>query len=399
MLSLKWIRENQNILKENLKRRNYDFNLNEIISLDIEWRNSLQQLEKLRHDQKKCEIENAKQIKLQIQNKEKEVLNLKSQLDDHLYSIPNILMNDVPLGKCADDNIEIRQWGKKPKIDHPLHHDDILQKIGCYEKEKAVAISGSRFVILNGILAKFERVLKNWLLEEAIKAEYVEYSVPNLALHQAGKNAAQLPKFENDLFMLNKHFLIPTSEVILVNLIANQVVKDLPLLLTACTACFRKESGSLGKDTKGLIRLHQFEKVELVAVTTQENSEKMHQNMLASIENLLQKLNLHYRVMLLCSEDTGFHSAKTFDVEVWMPGQNRYVEISSCSNCTNFQSRRMKSYYKNNDDKILVHTLNGSALPIGRLLAAILENFQFKDGISVPSVLESMLGHDKIYFS
>jgi seryl-tRNA synthetase len=314
------------------------------------------------------------------------------KVTEALEVIPNLLADDVPIGKDENDNIEIKVVGKKPEFKFtPKQHFDLGEELGLLDFEQAAKISGSRFAILKGQLSRLERALANFMLDNAANHGYVEHTVPYLVKADALYGTSQLPKFEEDLFKTtDNRYLIPTAEVSLTNLVREKILnaEELPLRLTSYTPCFRSEAGSAGKDTRGLIRQHQFSKVELVSITKPEDSKAEHERMLSIAESVLQALCLHYRVVLLCSGDTGFGSQKTYDIEVWLPGQNAFREISSCSNCGDFQARRMNARYRAEDGNEFVHTLNGSALAVGRTIVAILENYQNEDGTtSVPEKL------------
>ncbi len=350
------------------------------------------------------EIEKSKEIKQKIaslkEQKEEESKDISIELvDEILYSFPNILDDDVPEGKGEEDNVEVKRYGQIPSFSFkPKEHYEIGENLGLMDSKQAAKMSGSRFTILKGSLAKLERALSQFMLDiHTQEFGYEEVSVPLLVRDEAMFGSGQLPKFSEDSFQTtNGYRLIPTSEVSLVNL-ANDVIidkKDLPLRYTACTPCFRSEAGSAGRDTRGMIRQHQFWKVELVSLVAQEESERELERMRNCAEEILKRLELPYRIVLLCSADTGFCARKTYDFEVWLPGQNKYREISSCSNCGDFQSRRLKARYKNdNGENIYLHTLNGSGVAVGRALIAILENYQNQDGsVNIPRQLIPYMG-------
>jgi seryl-tRNA synthetase len=321
------------------------------------------------------------------------------ELEDALMRIPNLLADDVPNGADENANQEIRIWGKKPEVVGAKEHFDLGEQLGMMDFETATKISGSRFVLLSSHLARLERALANFMLDiHTHEFGYTECNPPVLVKANALRGTGQLPKFEEDLFKTtNDYYLIPTAEVSLTNIVADSIIEEsyLPRRFTAWTPCFRSEAGSAGKDTRGMIRQHQFSKVELVSIVKPEDSVAEHERMTNAAETILQRLGLHYRVMLLCAGDTGFGARKTYDIEVWLPGQNRFREISSCSNCGDFQARRMKARYRKSGEKspVLVHTLNGSGLAVGRTLVAILENYQQPDGsIKVPEALVPYMG-------
>ena len=320
-------------------------------------------------------------------------------LDEALAKIPNLLAEDVPAGADETGNKELRVVGSKPAISNPKQHFELGEALGMMDFERAAKLSGARFVVLRGLLAKLERALGAFMLDlHTNEFGYTEHQVPYLVKDTALFGTGQLPKFSEDLFKTTgEHWLIPTSEVSLTNLVAGEIIDaaQLPMRLTALTPCFRSEAGSAGRDTRGMIRQHQFSKVELVGITTPEQSEVEHERMLGCAEEVLKRLGLPYRVMLLCAGDTGFGARKTYDIEVWLPGQDAYREISSISNCGDFQARRMKARTRaaGEKDTRFVHTLNGSGLAVGRTLVAVLANYQQADGsITVPEVLVSYMG-------
>ncbi|MCX8514885.1 MAG: serine--tRNA ligase [Burkholderiales bacterium] len=333
--------------------------------------------------------------------------NLQLELSNWLYSIPNILDESVPVGTDETNNIEVRKFGTPRNFsfdikDHVELGFDLNKSI---DFETAAKISGARFVILRNKIAKLHRALAQFMLDTHVQEHgYTEMYVPYLVNAKAALGTGNLPKFEDDLFKTVRNnenmYLIPTAEIPLTNIVADCILKenDLPLKFVAHTPCFRSEAGSYGRDTKGMIRMHQFDKVEMVQIVKPEDSFATLEKMTQHAENILKKLNLPYRVIVLCSGDTGFSSAKTYDIEVWLPSQNTYREISSCSNMTNYQTRRIQARYKNaNGKNELVHSLNGSGLAVGRTLIAIIENYQNEDGsITIPEVLVPYVGFDKI---
>ena len=320
-------------------------------------------------------------------------------LDEALSAIPNILADDVPNGADENSNVELRVVGAKPTITNPKDHVALGEGLGLMDFEGAAKLSGARFVVLKGALAKMERALAAFMLDiHTNEFGYTEHQVPFLVKDAALYGTGQLPKFSEDLFKTTgEHWLIPTSEVSLTNLVANEILEEtsLPRRMTAFTPCFRSEAGSAGRDTRGMIRQHQFSKVEMVSITTPEQSSAEHERMLGAAEEVLKRLGLHYRVVALCAGDTGFSARKTYDIEVWLPAQDTFREISSCSNCGDFQARRMKARYRAAGAKEtqFVHTLNGSGLAVGRTLVAVLENYQQPDGsIKIPPVLVPYMG-------
>jgi seryl-tRNA synthetase len=415
MLDIKWIRENPELFDEALKKRKLEPLADQIIKLDTEKRHSIAQIQELqqqRNNQAKMlgqikdktgtEFQKAKEEAGEI-NKKLDELNAQSDSDKKLEAIletlPNIIGEEVPLGEDERHNKIIRTVGIIPDIANPKEHFELGENLGLMDFEQTAKISGSRFVTLTGGLARLERALASFMLDIHTKEfDYLEVSPPALVRPSAMYNTGQLPNLEEESFVTtNDYRLIPTAEVSLTNLVADKIIarEELPIRFTAYTPCFRSEAGSAGKDTRGMIRVHQFNKVEMVSITTPDESEAEHQRMLSAAETILQRLKLPYRVMLLCSGDTGFCSKKTFDLEVWLPGQNQYREISSVSNCSDFQARRLKARYKEfgASETTLVHTLNGSGLAVGRTLIAVLENYQNQDGsIRVPDVLVPYMG-------
>jgi seryl-tRNA synthetase len=323
---------------------------------------------------------------------------------DFLLNVPNIPNASVPVGKDETENLEVRKWGEPRKFDFiPLNHWDIGEKLGIIDFETGAKIAGARFTLMKGAGARLERALMNFMLDLHTSKGYTEVFPPLLVNRESMTGTGQLPKFEMDLFRVAdpELYLIPTAEVPVTNIHRDEILREelLPLYYTAYTPCFRREAGSYGKDVRGLIRQHQFNKVELVKFSRPEDSHAELESLTADAESILQLLGLPYRVVLLCTGDMGFSSAKTYDIEVWLPGQDRYREISSCSNFEDFQARRANIRFKREGKKgtEYVHTLNGSGLAIGRTLVAILENYQNADGsVSVPDVLKKYMGTDVI---
>jgi seryl-tRNA synthetase len=333
-------------------------------------------------------------LKQQIQSGEDTLRELAADLDARLAEIPNVLADDVSDGADESANVELRRWGEPRRFEFaPKEHDDLGARLGM-DFARAAKLSGARFVTLFGPLARLERALAAFMLDvQTTEHGYTEVAVPLLVRDRVLFGTGQLPKFAEDQFRTTTgHWLIPTAEVALTNLVADEILdaEALPLRYTAWTPCFRSEAGSAGKDTKGMVRQHQFTKVELVSIVRPEESDAEHERMTACAEAILRRLELPYRVVVLCSGDTGFAARKTYDIEVWLPGQGRYREISSCSNCGDFQARRMRARFraKGERETRFVHTLNGSGLAVGRTLIAILENFQQVDGsVVLPEVL------------
>ncbi len=339
------------------------------------------------------EISQVENLKNKI-NSLKELENIKeNELNSILTRLPNIPNKSVPNGKNENDNSFYRDWGSKPIFNFkPKFHYELGENMGLINFDAATKLSGSRFVVLKNQISKLERSIYSFMLDKHTEENgYIEYSVPFLVKEESLFGTGQLPKFGDDLFTAGEnHWLIPTAEVPLTNLVRDQIlnINQLPIRATSLTPCFRSEAGAAGKDTRGMLRQHQFSKVELVSIVEPEYSEKELERMLTSAESILKDLNLHYRVMTLCTGDMGFSANKTYDIEVWLPGEGAYREISSCSNCDDFQARRMNTRYKKDDKNIYVHTLNGSGLAVGRTLISILENYQMEDGnVEIPEVL------------
>ncbi len=346
-------------------------------------------------------LESMDRIKRQLADNEQALTALQAEFNDLLMGLPNIPDVSVPDGKNEDENVELRKWGTPRSADGARDHADLGEALGQMDFAAAARLTGSRFVILRGQLARLQRALTQFMLDvHTTEHGYEELYVPYIVNAASLRGTGQLPKFGEDLFALKGEqdwFLIPTAEVPITNLLRDEIVDvdSLPRKWVAHTPCFRSEAGSAGRDTKGMIRQHQFEKVELVQATRPEDSAQAHEELTAHAEAILQKLELPYRVVALCAGDLGFSAAKTYDIEVWLPSQNRYREISSCSNFGDFQARRMQARYRNPATKKteLLHTLNGSALAVGRTLVAILENYQNTDGsIAVPFALRGYIG-------
>ncbi len=325
-------------------------------------------------------------------------IELKQQLENILASLPNIPAPDVPAGADEDDNVEVRRWGQPFSIANPKNHADLGEATGLLDFEAAVRMSGARFSVLKGPLARLERALGQFMLDmQTLEHGYLEVSPPLLVNDAAAYGTDKLPKFAEDLFQTTDgRWLIPTAEVPLTSLVMDQIVpeEELPLRFTALTPCFRSEAGASGRDTRGMIRQHQFYKVEMVSIVAPEASEAEHERMVGCAEAILKRLELPFRTMLLCTGDMGFGARKTYDLEVWLPSQGKYREISSCSNCGDFQARRMDARAKKAGEKgtRFVHTLNGSGLAVGRTLVAIMENYQDEDGrIAIPQALHSYM--------
>ncbi len=410
MHNINFIRENPILFDNLMKQRGENISSKKILEIDAEKRNT-QTIHQSLLAEKNLLSKTIGQLKSKKQDSSKElkhVENLKNKIsslkeletlkDEELYSIlsrlPNIPDESIPIGNNENDNILYKDWGNKPKFTfNPKKHFEVGENINLMNFDIASKLSGSRFVVLKGQLSRLERAITNFMLDKhTAENGYTEMNVPILVKNNALFGTGQLPKFSEDLFTAgDEHWLIPTAEVPLTNLVADQIlnINSLPMRVTSYTPCFRSEAGAAGKDTRGMLRQHQFTKVELVSIVEPEQSDAELERMLKSAESILQDLEIHYRVMILCSGDMGFAAKKTYDIEVWLPGENNYREISSCSNCGDFQARRMNAKYKKNEKNVFVHTLNGSGLAVGRTLIAILENYQTADGnVKIPNVLQ-----------
>ena len=415
MHNIKYIRQNLDEFKIKIRDRNTQINFDELISLDEENRKLIQEKENFEKEKKiiskskdKTMFEKSKKISNNINELSDKQKIIKSKLDNILSTIPNIALKDVPVGKDESSNKVIEIKGEIKKFDFkPLSHYELGEKLNMLDFDLAAKTTGSRFVFVKKDLATLERAISNFMIDTHTQINgYTEISPPLIANSETMYGTGQLPKFESDQFELklensDRKFLIPTAEVILTNMFKNQILnqKDLPIRLVASTPCFRKEAGSYGKDTKGMIRQHQFNKVELVSIVENSNCEEELERMTNCATMILDKLNLPYRKVILSSGDMGFSAEKTYDIEVWLPSENTYREISSCSSCGIFQSTRMKSRYKNDKKEIMYPgTLNGSGLAVGRTLIAIMENYQNKDlSINIPNVLKPYMNNiDKI---
>ena len=420
MLDLKFMRENKEQVEKWLKQRGSDLTLDEFVKLDEERREILGEVETLKNKRnnesaeiarlKKAKEDASELIKAmgEVSAKIKELDEKLAEVDEKIkyiqMTIPNKLSDTTPIGKDEDENVEIRRWGEPRKFDfEPKSHWEIGEQLGILDFERGSKLSGSRFVLYRGGAARVERALINFMLDlHTEKHGYTEHITPFLVNREICEGTGQLPKFEEDMYRTDDDmFLISTSEITMTNIHRKEILdeKDLPKYYTAYSPCFRREAGSYGKDVKGIIRVHQFNKVEMVKLATPETSYDELEKMVDNAEDVLRILGLPYRVISLCSGDIGFGSAKTYDVEVWLPSQNKYREISSCSNCEDFQARRMGLKYRPNgsNKSEFVHTLNGSGLAVGRTLVAIMENYQQEDGsFLIPDALVPYMNGVKV---
>jgi seryl-tRNA synthetase len=417
MYDIKWIREHPGSFDRGLKRRGLQPLSKKLMALDGKRRAAITKFEQAqaRRNTASKEIGDAKkakddakantlmaevaELKTSLARMEEEQKTLAAELDAELAQVPNMPLDDVPDGTDASANVEHHVFGKKRDYAFkPRQHFELGEALGQMDFELAAKLSGARFVVLQKGLARLERALGQFMLDVHTSKEhgYTEVNPPILVREEVMFGTAQLPKFGDDQFQTtNAYWLIPTAEVPLTNLVRESIIEEaqLPMRLTACTPCFRAEAGAAGKDTRGMMRQHQFTKVELVSITTPEKSKEEHVRMLSCAEEVLKKLELHYRVVTLCTGDMGFAAQKTYDIEVWLPGQNAYREISSCSNCGEFQARRMNARFRTKDGVRYVHTLNGSGVAVGRALIAVMETYQQdNDSIAVPSALAPYMG-------
>ena len=412
MHNLKEIRKDFDNFKRLLEKRNVDIDLDHLKKLDEKNRDLIQKKENYEKEKKeiskskdKTLFKKSKEISSQIDQISQQQNKIKNELETILLSIPNLPHSDVPIGKDENDNVEIFKSGTITKFDFkPKSHYELGENLQMLDFDLATRTTGSRFVFVKNKLALLERALSNFMLDKhIIENGYQEISPPLIASESSMYGTGQLPKFENDQFEIKleeesgRKFLIPTAEVILTNIVKDKIleVKDLPMRFVASTPCFRKEAGSYGKDTKGMIRQHQFYKVEMVSIVEKEKCLEELERMTDCATGILDDLELPYRKVILCTGDMGFSAEKTYDIEVWLPSENKYREISSCSSCSSFQAIRMKTRYKNiNKETLNVGTLNGSGLAVGRTLVAILENYQQKNGsIIVPEKLRPYMNN------
>lgn len=421
MLDIKFVRENLEQVEQAVLTRGSDADFKAFSEDEKKRREILQKIEKMRNERNTVSdkiarmkkagedvqpvIDEMKEVSADIKELDRELSDTEGRIHDFLICLPNIPHPDVPAGKDEEDNELVRRIGTVPEFDFEIKpHWELGERLGVLDFQRASKIAGARFPLYMGQGAAMERALINFMLDIHVKEHgYTETLPPFIVNSKSLTGTGQLPKFKEDLFKLEgwDYYMIPTSEVPMANIYADETLQegDLPIRFAAYTPCFRSEAGSYGKDTKGLIRQHQFNKVELVKYTTPETSYDELEALLANAEEILKRLGLPYRVVTLCTGDIGFSAAKTYDIEVWMPGQSKYREISSCSNCESFQARRAGIKFKRKERKRaeFAHTLNGSGLAVGRTFAAILENFQQEDGsVTIPAALQPYMGGDKI---
>jgi seryl-tRNA synthetase len=425
MLDLNFVRDNLSVVEEKLRQRGMDpaVLLKDFRELDTQRRQAIADVETMQARRNRtseevaklkkagqdasAQIAETKELREQIPQKEKAAQEFEARLREILLSIPNLPQESVPVGKSSDDNVEVRRWGAPPQFDFtPKPHWDLGEQLGILDFERAAKISGARFAVYWDMGAKLERALANFMLDLHTREHgYTEVLPPYLVNSDSMQGTGQLPKFAADLFRVphgeKDLWLIPTAEVPVTNLYRDEVLDAarLPVSLTAYTPCFRSEAGSYGKDVRGIIRQHQFQKVELVKFSRPEESNDQLEKLTRNAEEVLQKLGLHYRTVALCTGDMGFSSAKTYDIEVWLPGQQLFREISSCSNFESFQARRANIRYRpeGKNKSEFLHTLNGSGLAVGRTWVAIVENYQQADGsVMIPPALQPYVGAERI---
>ncbi|MBZ2175423.1 serine--tRNA ligase [Schnuerera sp. xch1] len=422
MLDIKRIRNNSNEVKTGLEKRHGDFPIDRVLKLDENRRSLLTEMEQMKAKQNSVSkeipklkkegkdissiLEEMRELSDKVKKMDEQIKEIDSELRDELLHIPNVPHESVVEGESDEDNVEIRKWGEPTEFDFDAKaHWDIGTDLDILDFERASKLTGARFSLFKGAGALLERALINFMIDlHAVDHGFTEMLTPFMVNRESMTGTGQLPKFENDMFHLpsKDYFLVPTAEVPLTNFYRDEILDEemLPIYLTAYTPCFRQEAGSAGRDTRGLIRNHQFDKVELVKFSLPENSYDELESLTNNAEEVLQRLGLPYRVVILSTGDLGFSAAKTYDIEVWMPSYGRYVEISSCSNFEDYQARRANIRYRKKDNKKVeyVHTLNGSGLAVGRTLAALIENYQQEDGsVTIPEVLKPyMRGLEKI---
>ncbi|MFQ6616140.1 MAG: serine--tRNA ligase [Fidelibacterota bacterium] len=415
MLSLRYIRKHQDRVKLAVSQRGESVDVDRILELDLEIRNRLKEVEELRAEKNRASeeiselkkekknahslISDMRTLSATIKEKEGGLDALEGDLDKLLVWVPNIPHETVPVGKDEKANVEVRKWGDPPEFDYdPLDHLQLGQSLGVFDFERASKLSGSGFPLYTGKGATLERALINFMLDHHVQRGYREVSPPFLALRPATEATGQLPKLEDDMYRVDQDdlFLIPTAEVPLTNIHREEVLdaQDLPIRYVAYTPCFRREAGSYGRETRGLLRVHQFNKVELVEFVRPEGSYDDLETLTADAESVLQALGLHYRVVLLSTGDLSFAAAKCYDLEVWAPGEKRWLEVSSCSNYESFQARRANIRFRGEEGKLhYLHTLNGSGVATARLMVALLESYQTEEGtVMIPEVIQPYMG-------
>ncbi|MAV63835.1 MAG: serine--tRNA ligase [Candidatus Marinimicrobia bacterium] len=420
MISLKFIRENKELVQETLKSKKVSFDLDELLDKDSEWRtlvkkcddlksirnSTSKEIAKLKADKINCddEISSMKEVSIQIKDIDSNIESLIHDINNRLLFIPNIVNKNVPIGKTEEDNVVISENGQKPSFDFEIKdHFQIMKKLNMLDMKRGSKISGSGFPLFVGLGAKFERSIISFMIDNHVNNGYIELFPPFLANEKTTLTTGQLPKFKDDMYYIDKDklYCISTAEVPITSFYRDEVLseEDLPSKFVAYSACFRREAGSYGKDTKGLLRVHQFNKVELMKFVKPSNSYDELQLLLSDAEKILKLLGLHYRIVELNSSDLSFSASKCYDIEVWSPAEKKFLEVSSCSNFESFQARRGNIRYRNNSTQNLefVHTVNGSGLATPRLTVAILEHYQQKDGsVKVPEVLQDYFGAEVI---
>jgi len=417
MLSLKYIRENKDFVQKSLDAKKNNTDLKQLLDIDIKRRKIISQVEELKAKRNivnkdiskkidfKENIEKMRLLSSDIKSFDKELKDLEESINDVLLHIPNTIHESVPIGKSEKDNVVVKEWGEKPSFDfEPKSHIDICNDLKLVDFKRGAKISGSGFPLYTNIGAKLERALINYMLDiHTTENDYTELLPPFLVNSKSPQTTGNLPKFKEDMYYIENDdlYCIPTAEVPVTNLYSNEVIDEdeLPIKYCAFSSCFRREAGSYGKDTKGLLRLHQFNKVELVKFVKPEESYNELESLLQDAEKILQNLNLHYRIITLCSADLSFSAAKCYDIEVWSPFENKYLEVSSCSNFESFQARRGNIKFKKKIDSKLnhVHTINGSGLATPRLMISLLESYQCKDGsVDIPHSLINYINTAKI---
>lgn len=417
MIDINLIRENQALVKKSCRERGYDINIDSLAEKDEEWRSLKVKIDELKHQRNvmteeirrltiakkdiSSKVSEVKEIPEKIKKTEEKMSSLREEIDKVLFVIPNIQHESVPRGLDASKNKEVKKWGRPKKFRFkPKPHWEVGEDLGILDLPRAAKIAGAGFYVLKGKGAQLQRALIQFMLDYHIKDGFIEINGPQLVNEKTAFGTGNFPKFENDLYKTGEGlYLIPTAEVSVTNLHADEVFdeKELPRNYVSFTQCFRREAGKHGAETRGIFRLHEFEKVEMLKIVKPENSWTELESMRKRAEAILQMLDIPYRTIVLCTGDAGFASAKTYDIECWAPAAGRYLEVSSCSNCTDFQARRMNTKYRTKEGNKFVHTLNGSGLALPRLMIAILETFQQPDGsLEIPQVLHKYTKFKKI---